>query len=258
MIQQTQNYKTFVKTIEDIAYRNSSVGNVFDDFLLLTLSALSFGRAENVYKEVISRYHEQDVPKFGVALGALFSSYNENVTADGGWCDVLGSFFEEHNGKFGRDALGQFFTPESVCHLMAKITAPEPFAKDITVMEPSCGSGRNLLAIDRLSPTNRLNAFYVACDIDSRCVKMCTLNMFMHGMRGVVIHMDTLRLEVWGGYRVYFAETGLGIQQISKYECMKYLMRQSEPEERQAEETPEPVEFTAAQIKTFPTQIQLF
>lgn len=236
MIQQTKHYKEFTKTIESIAYSHSSMSEVFDDFLTMTLSALSFGRAEQLYKDTVARYKTQDQPKFGVALGALFQAYEENVTADGGWCDVLGSFFEEHNGKFGRDAKGQFFTPETVCDFMAQITAIDAEADGDTprtLMEPSCGSGRNLMAFDRLHPRNRFKMFYTACDIDSRCVKMCALNMFMHGMKGVVIHMDTLRLEVWGGYRVYLTETGLGIQPLTKHQAMSFLTRPSEPEQVQ-------------------------
>jgi type I restriction enzyme M protein len=258
MIQQTPNYKAFVKIIEDIAYRNSSIQEVFDDFLTMTISALSFGRAEQLYIDAIKRYHPQDQPKFGQALAHLVNAYSDHITPDGGWCDILGSFFEEHNSKFGRDARGQFFTPESVCQFMAEIVAADAEAdndKVITVMEPSCGSGRNILAMDRLSPRNRWNMFYTASDIDHRCVKMCTLNMFMHGMKGVVIHMDTLRMEVWGGYRVYLPETGLGIAPIDKYQALTYLIQ---PREEQEEDEPEPEpEVLPKQTGTY-TQSQLF
>ena len=236
MIQTDKHYKAFAKIIDDIAYRHGSISTVFDDFLTLTLSALSLGRAESLYKTTIERYDERDRPKFGHALAELFLAYEHHVTPDGGWCDVLGNFFEEHNGKVGRDARGQFFTPESVCQLMAEVVNTENDQVQ-TVMEPSCGSGRNLMALDRLNPRNRWNLFYTACDIDERCVKMCTLNMFFHGMRGVVIHMDTLRMQVWRGWRIYLPETGLGIQPIGAEQALSFIVHKSEEAETPVKKT---------------------
>jgi len=267
MIQRTVHYKEFSKILENIAYRHGSVADVFDDFLTLTLSALSFGRAEQLYKDTIARYRPEEQPKFGHALGALFQAYEENVTTDGGWCDVLGTFFEEHNGKFGRDAKGQFFTPETVCDFMARVTiADSDSDSPKTVMEPSCGSGRNLMALDRLHPRNRFRMFYTACDIDGRCVKMCSLNMFMHGMKGAVIHMDTLRMETWGGYRVFLPETGMGIQAINKHQALGFLVQSAnENEEHSRSELveavdtkPKPVEKTPKIVHSKTGQVHLF
>ena len=61
--------------------------------------------------------------------------------------DVLGNIYEQ---KVSHGHNGQFFTPQSVCDLMAQITVNED-AKSIS--DPACGSGRNLIsAAKKVSP----------------------------------------------------------------------------------------------------------
>lgn len=45
----------------------------------------------------------------------------------------------------------------------------------------------------------------------------------MFGMKGVVIHMNSLSLDIYGGYRVYLPETGLGIKPLSMAQCHQYV-----------------------------------
>ncbi len=257
----TKHYAAFNKLFEALLYRHD-VPTVFDDFLTLTLSALAIGRAESVYEETIKRYRPEDQSMFGRMFAELFLAYDERSSPDGGWADILGHFFEEHNGKFGRDARGQFFTPETVCNFMAQITAADAVAdgdEPITVNDCAVGSGRNLIAHSRLHPSNRTRCFYVGQDIDHRCVKMTAINMAMYGMRGVSIHMDTLRMEVWGGYRVWLPETGMGVQPLSKAQCISFLMgpKESEPIPKANDDLPVLVNAVKVQPMN-PTQFQLF
>jgi type I restriction-modification system DNA methylase subunit len=233
MTTNTTHFREFNKLFEQLIYRHN-VPNVFDDFLSLSISALALGRAETIYKETIARYQPQEQPMFGKMFAAMVMAYEERSSTDGAWCDILGEFFEEHNGKFGRDARGQFFTPPSVCNFMAQITAAEqePTKDTVTVNDCACGSGRNLIAHSRVNPRNRLRSFYVGQDVDQRCVKMTAINMAMYGLAGVSIHMNTLTMEIWGGYRVYLPETCLGISPMSKAECISYLLQPKvEPEQ---------------------------
>jgi hypothetical protein len=94
----------------------------------------------------------------------------------------------------------------------------------IIVNDCSSGSSRNLIAHTRLNPKNRINAFYVAQDLDERCVNMSVLNFIMFGMKGIVIHMNTLTMEVFKGYRIWLPETMMGITPLSKHECLNYLI----------------------------------
>lgn len=215
----------FNKIFESIAPHRHTVEK-FDDFLRMSVCAFSIGRMEKEYEEVIKKYSPEEVKQFGHALGQLFEDYEEK-SQDGQWRDILGSYFEEAGTSNAK--MGQFFTPESVCNLMAKISGNGQDSE--TVNDPCSGSGRNLIAHCRLAPNNRFKCFYIGQDIDYRCVLMTVVNMVMYGMKGVVIHMDALALKVFRGYRIWLPETGLFVQPLNEYECSQYLFSPSEKEE---------------------------
>jgi len=214
--------KQFNRLFAEIAYRHDFM-RVFDDFLTLTLCAFGMGRYEDEYLQTLKTYNKKEVQIFPQLLGALVE-YTTRKSELGGWADGLGDFFQEHNGKFGRDARGQFFTPTHLCDLMAQINSP----CNGNINDPAAGSGRCLIAADRLDPNNRFNNFYTAQDVDRRCVKMCAINMVLYGMKGVVLHMDSICLNIHGGYRIYLPETGLGAMQLSADECRQYVFTKRE------------------------------
>lgn len=143
--------------------------------------------------------------------------------------DGLGEFYEENSSKMGRSASGQFFTPVYVSTLMAMCA--DTSKQDKNISDPACGSGRCLIAHNRLRAENKYN-FYVACDIDKTCVKMCVINFVLYGMRGVVIHMNSLTNEVYGGYRIYSPDTGLGVVKLSQNECLQYVVKSKKTEQK--------------------------
>lgn len=214
---------------------------VFDDFLTLSLCAFGMGRYEEEYLETLKPYSKEDINLFPHLLGALVEYYTKKSLKNG-WVDGLGEFFEEHNGKFGRSLMGQFFTPPHLCNLMAMTS------NDINgnINDPAAGSGRCLIALDRMNPNNRYKNFYTAMDIDKRCVKMCTLNMMLYGMKGVIIHMDSITQTIWGGYRVYLPETGLGVMKLNKNECFSFCHESPTPHE-----TPQPIAEKQKQLRLF-------
>jgi type I restriction-modification system DNA methylase subunit len=228
----------FDKLLQNIAHKHR-FSNVFDDFMQMTICAFSYGRMEQEYLEIINRYEKKDQELFAYALGQMIMDYEATTTADGGWTDLLGRCYEENASQSGRSNMGQFFTPEHLCTLMAQIlnnpveallTGPDDMEikDDITVNDCAAGSSRNLIAHSRMHPNNRLKSFYVAQDLDYTCVKMSVLNYIMFGMKGVVIHMNTISMEVYRGYRVYLPETGLGVRPMSKNECLQFLLADKE------------------------------
>lgn len=212
---------TFNKILEDIAYRHN-LTQVFDDFLQMTVCAFSMGRMEDRYKEVIAKYDKDQVEKFGHALGALVMDYQE-VATEGGWDDYLGNYFMDISSKSQVSGLGQFFTPVALCKMMALMTEDEPAKESISVCDPTCGSSRNLIAHSRLDPLNRFNTFYYGMDQDQRCVLMSVIHYVLYGMKGVVIYMNTLSMEVYSGYRIFLPETGMFVKPLTEAECLSYL-----------------------------------
>jgi len=212
-----------MKALEQLSNIHS-INSVFDDFLQMSVCAFSFGKMEERYLEIAKRYKAEELDLFGQALGEMVINYDKKSSTCGGWFDYLGHYFETIQSHFSASARGQFFTPESICNLMAQIVDDDGQSKDLQfINDCSCGSGRNLIAHSRTNTNKRFNSFYVAQDIDSRCVNMCVLNFVMYGMSGVVIHMDTLRMLVYGGYRVYLPETGLFVQPLTVEECYNYV-----------------------------------
>jgi hypothetical protein len=252
--------KEFQGLFNQIAYRHDFM-RVFDDFLTMSICAFSFGRMEDIYLETIKGYSKEELNLFGNLLGALILEYENRSSDCGAWYDGLGDFFMDNNSKFGQDAKGQFFTPEPICNMIALTTAGEDNLNERRILDPAAGSGRLLIAFDRTNPRYRLENFYVACDIDSRCVKMCTLNFFLYGLKGAIIHTNSLTMEIWGGYRVYLTDTGLGIRLLDKYECLSFLVhpKSEEPEQEPKQDRhPEPVKTIQVLKPENSIQLSLF
>jgi len=116
------------------------------------------------------------------------------------WYDPWGDLFMALTPKGGMK--GQFFTPDNICDMMADICNPataEPktlcgaFGWRVTVNDPTCGSGRNLLAAHAKFIKEKVRQpFLVAEDIDLTCCLMTAVNMMSHGCFGEVICHNTL------------------------------------------------------------------
>lgn len=136
-----------------------------------------------------NQMREKSEPLFMVCLDWL-----DKVTTamgKGKWLDYFGELYEsEYQSKGKASSTGQFFTPDALCDLMSAITIDKD-SESGKISDCACGSGRTLLA--HFAKVNDKKGYYIAEDIDVVSVKMCALNMMIHGMRGRVIQHDTLR-----------------------------------------------------------------
>lgn len=217
----------FKKAIQDPVFRSHG-NHVFDDFLVMAICAFAMGRMEDRYQDIIKRYSKPEINQFPAVLAAMVNDYTKAAMDDGSWDDVLGVYFEQNNSLSVAQRSGQFFTPVTVCDMMARMVEG-PGVLSGLVCDPTCGSGRNLIAHARLAPKNRFDYTYYGMDLDRRCVNMTLINMVMYGMKGYVIHMNTLSMEVFAGYRVYLPETGLGIMPLSVDYCLDLVRTKSTP-----------------------------
>ena len=62
------------------------------------------------------------------------------------WYDALGDLFMALSSRKGQQAQGQFFTPVHICDLMVMCTETDGKKTGQRINDPTCGSGRLLLA----------------------------------------------------------------------------------------------------------------
>jgi len=123
--------------------------------------------------------------------------------------DYLGVFYEDViQSKYKAGTNGQFFTPQCVSKLMAKTLTQNTGGM---INDCACGSGRLLLDAHSFNPS----AILIGQDLDPVACKMAVLNFYIAGVRGSVIHMNTLTLETFECWRVNnYINCGLPIPHI--------------------------------------------
>ena len=184
-----EQLKSFSQYILQIGYKYG-LHSVFDDFLEMVICSLSLGAKEERYHEIVRNYEKPDAYLMAEAFGALVIEMDNNGE---GLKDGFGDFYMEYL-SYGRN--GQFFTPESICDMMARILNPAGFGKKVA--DCCCGSGRMLLAAAKISR----NSLFFGADIDRTCAMMCLVNLCLNGLLGEVCWMDTLMNRFYAGWRV--------------------------------------------------------
>ena len=114
------------------------------------------------------------------------------------YSDMLGVFYEELVTSHAKSkSIGQFFTPQDVTDLMTSLglkEEPKGFAYDC-----ACGSARMLLSA-HVKSSGEL--YCIGQDLDEVSCKMAVLNFWSHGVRGSILHQNTLTLEFYQAWRV--------------------------------------------------------
>ena len=115
--------------------------------------------------------------------------------------------------KSAQQSQGQFFTPVHICDLMVLCTQTEEKKTGQRMGDPTCGSGRLLLAYHARNPGNYL----IGEDINRTCCLMTVCNMLIHGCVGEVIHHDSLSPDHFlCGWYVNISLTRTGIPSIRR------------------------------------------
>lgn len=173
----------------DILGRKHGLSRVFDDWLQIMVCSLSMGRKEELYFKTIKPYTRDELDLFAKAFGSVVIQMTNNELVD-----PFGDYFQEH---ISRGNNSQYFTPEPICDLMVSLMLDKAI-KDNVVNDPTCGSGRLLLAAAR---KNR-RLFFVGQDISYTCCLMTLVNMCLNSMNGEVQHINTLSLKMYTHWAV--------------------------------------------------------
>lgn len=196
------NIKEFVKYLNEVSDNHSVKQedrlDAFCDFIIGLFSTDSY-KPEG-FKPDVATPENNDY----IALVSLWCEMVAEEMEMGNAFDLFGQLYEQmFLLKSKASANGQFFTPDSLCRLMADITDHVNEENDtkngfIWVNDPACGSARTLLAhfMAKTSIDHALAGryFYEAADIDLPTCKMAACNMMIHGMQGRVVCQDQLSL----------------------------------------------------------------
>lgn len=179
--------KPFNSLFDKMAYKyDASV--LFHDLLTIIICCFGFGTNEELYFETIKRYKKEELTTFAKMMGELLLIYSKAKT-DNRWVDPLGDYYEFLASSSKKSALGQFFTPPSLCDMMAIMVTGKEWGQ--TINEPCSGSGRMVLAMNNQTKGN----YYVCQDLDPICAKMTAINLAMHEIKCEVHCMDSLRMD---------------------------------------------------------------
>ncbi|MBS4056514.1 MAG: N-6 DNA methylase [Bacteroidales bacterium] len=165
--------------------------DIFRDFIDYTTACFLWEGDKELADQLKGRYKE-DYPRFNEMFTALVNTMADNMSEDLAWYDALGTLYEEIASYSKASFLGQFFTPPTVCDFMAQIQQPlsecDEKRTGLTVNDPASGSGRMLLAFNKVAPGNYL----VGQDVDVICTKMTAINLALHGCKGQALNGDSL------------------------------------------------------------------
>lgn len=197
-----QELKSWFKVFDQLCYRHDYV-TVFDHYLLMLLNWFANAEFKEEWFQCKKRYDEKELKLFNQLYVELLQLM-EKETNKSDWFDPFGHMYQTLASRGKTSKLGQFFTPEAACNMIALSFIPKNRIEQV-IGDPACGSGRMLLAAHSV---NRMN-HYVAQDLDRMCCKMTAINMALHCMSGVVIHGNTLSTETcsyWAVSRVEIKE----------------------------------------------------
>ena len=195
--------KAFIKTIESLS-RTRHKWQAWSDFVeMAALSLAQFGNfdeeREASYMRIVDRYEPEEIHLFPKLLGMVTEALEVR------YCDFLGEVFMEL--ELGNKWKGQFFTPYHVCVLMAELTFNKNDFADgrvITLNEPAVGGGAMVIAMCDHLTNERINfqkQLKITCqDVGYTAVCMCYIQLSLIGCNAVVVHANTLSMEVWGSF----------------------------------------------------------
>lgn len=162
--------------------RGSDFSSLFEEFVDLALCPL----CNNPNEMQIELWNKaQKDEQYNKAFIEALQAYGDAAMD---YHDPLGEMFMM---RISHGNHGQFFTPETICDFMAKIT--EPIGE--SVCDPTCGSGRLLLSGLNASRHKGFEPWIYGNDLSYTCARMTLLNLLINRARGEVTCGNSLLLD---------------------------------------------------------------
>jgi type I restriction-modification system DNA methylase subunit len=199
--------KEVTKAIEAMTYGHD-LWQIWCDFNQMAATSLAnavdkrqpiWKGREEAYLRTAGKYKAKELDQFAHILAMVVNALEAEPA------DVLGQAYMQL--ELGNKWAGQFFTPDSLCYVMSKMTINEQLSPIIerrgfaTVQEPSCGGGATIIglynAMRDLGYNPQTQMHVTAIDIDIKSVHMAYIQFSLLGIPAVVIHGNTLKMEEW-------------------------------------------------------------
>lgn len=173
-------------------------------------------KREEQYMTIIKKYTPEELNVFPQLFALIVSGMEEDPDHD-----ILGELYMQL--ELGNVHAGQFFTPYSICKLMAQVTMDEQKVLAeldrcgyITISDPACGAGATLVAaammlreareLKGMNINFQQQALFVGQDIDYTVGLMCYIQLSLLGCTGYVHIGNTLTHPMTG--HVLFGDDG--------------------------------------------------
>ena len=167
-----------------------------------------FDEREKMYMRVVQKYTKEEINVFPDFFTHIVMGMEENPD-----CDFLGELYMDL--ELGNKHAGQFFTPYSVCRMMAECSIDDAVLKEqldkhgwISINDCACGAGATLVAAANSLRNRGINyqmqALFVAQDVDMTVALMCYIQLSLLGCAGYVVIGNTLTEPQTG--KVLFGE----------------------------------------------------
>lgn len=208
-------YKELVGLFEQLT-GSRSMWQAFSDciemYALAIQSPFLFGPQQEAneerYRQIAAQYREQ------IHIVQLIFSKIVDMAEENPFRDLLGDLYMQLN--MGSETLGQFFTPYHMTQLMAMMSDIDVAKKEIekhgyvTVLEPSCGGGANVIAFCEALYNAGINyqtkCVIVCQDLSRTTALMCYVVLSLLGCAAVVKVGDTIA----NPYVNYLVDTAKG------------------------------------------------
>ncbi len=180
---------------------NVTLQNIFNEIEKSSLGTPSEENVKGLFADLdvnsnkLGSSHKNRVEKLTKILEAIggmqLGDYQQSgIDVFGDAYEYLMAMYASNAGKSG----GEFFTPQEVSELLAKITlhGQESVNK---VYDPCCGSGSLLLQFSKVLGDKNVSKGYFGQEINLTTYNLCRINMFLHDINYSKFHIalgDTL------------------------------------------------------------------
>lgn len=204
MAKANKNHPKLVKMFDSLS-GSKGAWEVWNDVITMFATSLSNAldigerkiKRENMYLSIVKKYTAEEHSVIAQICAEITNAIDENPEQD-----LLGDLYMDLD--FGSNALGQFFTPYSLCQVMAETTIDKEETEQsieekgyIKINEPACGAGANIIAaanrLKHLDIDYHNNVFFVAQDLSQLTALMCYIQLSLLDCAAIIVIGDTLQ-----------------------------------------------------------------